>query len=507
MGDGHIEKLTAKIRWFIVGWFAASGLLLLLAVWVVERYLPAANDLKFAALGCLWLVVCGFVGLWVADRVSQPLRFLAEAILHISPGEHLVASPNLDKLRLGRELVTTLARQVYEFASAGSKDMPANSNEAIIQQIPLPVLGLGSNGVIVLANTTAAQYSGQEEGVVGKDFYSTYELYFSGGTDLKTWLKTCQESSVSATASWERVRLHIPGINEPKYFDMAASFSKGNPSGAEVLLTLFDHTATYSKEDASISFIALAVHELRTPLTILRGYIEAFDEELGQSLNPEMKTFMQRMEASAETLSAFVSNILNVARVEQNQLSLQLREENWTSLLETIVADMRLRAQVRGISINLQVAPGLPSVAADRVSIAEVVNNLLDNAIKYNKPGSATIEVAAGLNNEGLVETTVRDFGVGIPTGVMPGLFEKFARNHRNRAAVAGTGLGLYLSKALVTAHEGHIWVRSKEGEGTTFGFTLLPYARLAEEQKNSDNSAITRKSHGWIKNHSMYRR
>ncbi len=87
----------------------------------------------------------------------------------------------------------------------------------------------------------------------------------------------------------------------------------------------------------------------------------------------------------------------------------------------------------------------------------------------------------------------------------MPHLFEKFYRSHRSRNQVGGTGLGLYLSKAIVDAHGGRLWVRSREGQGSTFGFTVQPYTNLADKQKNGDD--ITRGAHGWIKNHSLYSR
>ncbi len=382
-----------------------------------------------------------------------------------------------------------------------------NIDSLLLRQIPLPLIGLDSQLVVVFANPLAEQYSQQATGLMGKHIYNGFEMTFADPTDtLDTWLQTCRDSSVTANHAWERVRLQRPNQTQPSYFDLSASYSQHNPSGAEVMLVFFDHTDSYSQQDTSISFIALAVHELRTPLTILRGYIEAMGEELEGKLTPQTTTFMQRMDASAESLSAFVSNILNVAHVEQDQLSLQLREENWAELLERTVADMRLRAQVQAISIELKVEPNLPSVAADRVSIAEVINNLLDNAIKYSKGKSEHIFVVSKLNAEGLVETTIQDFGVGIPTEVMPTLFEKFARNHRNRATVAGTGLGLYLSKSLVRAHQGNLWVRSHEGQGSTFGFTVLPYNRLADTSKSSDNDKITAHPHGWIKNHSMTR-
>jgi two-component system sensor histidine kinase VicK len=139
------------------------------------------------------------------------------------------------------------------------------------------------------------------------------------------------------------------------------------------------------------------------------------------------------------------------------------------------------------------------------VSIGQVVNNLLDNAIKYSGE-SKTMQITARIGKSGLIETLVRDFGVGIPTSVLPTLFEKFQRSHRNSAQIGGTGLGLYLSKAIVKAHGGQIWVASTEGKGSTFGFSLLPYSQIADELKDSA-ADITRTAHGWIKNHSLYRR
>src|SRR5262249_15536139 len=158
------------------------------------------------------------------------------------------------------------------------------------------------------------------------------------------------------------------------------------------------------------------------------------------------------------------------------------------------------------ITLKLHIADGLPTVGADRLSMQEVVSNLIDNAIKYSGQ-SKEILIDAHMNAEGYVETTVQDKGVGVPASIMPNLFTKFYRDHRNRAQIGGTGLGLYLCKAFVSAHGGNIWVKSHEGQGSTFGFTLVPYTKLADEVKNNANQEITRSAHGWIKNHSLYRR
>ncbi|MEK7059741.1 MAG: ATP-binding protein, partial [Patescibacteria group bacterium] len=320
------------------------------------------------------------------------------------------------------------------------------------------------------------------------------------------WLKEAKAKSATAVSSWERVRLNLRDDHPVRLFDLAAYYNRNNTEHNETMLVLFDHTKEYSQDDQAVSFMALSVHELRTPLTLLRGYIEVFEDELGKDIkDPELQGFMLKMHAMAEQLTAFVNNILNVARVDNDQLELKLESEDWSTTLKSSIEMLSLRAKVRDITLKCSIAQDLPAVAVDRLSIREVINNLIDNAIKYSG-SSKVIEIKTYINREGLVETTIQDFGLGISTSILPNLFSKFYRDHRNRAQIGGTGLGLYLSKAIVTAHGGNLWVRSHEGEGSTFGFTLIPYDKMANNLKSKD-SEITRGAHGWIKNHSLYRR
>jgi signal transduction histidine kinase len=146
----------------------------------------------------------------------------------------------------------------------------------------------------------------------------------------------------------------------------------------------------------------------------------------------------------------------------------------------------------------------LPAAAADRITALEIINNLVDNAIKYSDRSDRII-ITAAVNKDGMIETSIQDFGIGIPTAVIGNLFQKFHRSHKSRSQVGGTGLGLYLTKALVTAHGGNIWVHSKEGQGSTFSFTISPYDHIKDQVKQGEDGII-REAHGWIKNHSLYR-
>jgi signal transduction histidine kinase len=376
-----------------------------------------------------------------------------------------------------------------------------------MNNLPLPLLVLDKEQNIVFSNEAASSYLGREKAdIQNKNVYSVLDMSFPSDDTFDSWLNTSQVNSATSSRLWERVRLNVTDNQPTRLFDLAGYYNKDNSTGNETMMVLFDHTSQYSQDDQAVSFIALSVHELRTPLTVLRGYIEAFEEEFEGKLSPELQDFMYKMQATAQQLAAFVNNILNVARVDEDQLVLSLNEASWNEVVEAAVATMSLRAQVRGITLETNLADNLPTVGVDRVSIHEVINNLIDNAIKYTGK-STKIIVTTTLNKEGMVETTVTDHGVGIPENIMGNLFTKFYRDHRNRAQIGGTGLGLYLSKSIITAHGGNIWVRSKVGEGSTFGFTLLPFTELAAERKNSDNTEIVRGAHGWIKNHSLYRR
>lgn len=474
--------------------------------------LKLAVDFGFAAIIAVISIV--IISVLLSKLVIQPINYMRQAILHLSP--HSTSpekAPDVKQLRVGQQLITNLVGQVYEIARVGHASNAIDSKSEslshsfIANSMPLPLFVLDKDETIKFVNRAAAEYIGiATTDLIGKNIYMVLDLAFPSEDTFDKWLKTVKQKTATASNSWERVRLSVRENHPMLMFDLAAYYNQGNSDGNTTMIVLFDHTKQYSQDDQAVSFIALSVHELRTPLTLLRGYIEVFNEELKGKVSPELEGFLDKMRASSDQLTAFVSNILNVARIDDDQLELRLTEEDWPIILRKAIEGINLRAKVRDISIELTVQDNLPKVAADRLSIQEVINNLIDNAIKYSGD-SKTIKIETKLNAEGFVETTVQDFGLGITTSIMPNLFTKFYRDHRNRAQIGGTGLGLYLSKAIVTAHGGNLWVRSVEGKGSTFGFTLLPFEQFERADKKEEDDEIVRSAHGWIKNHSYYRR
>lgn len=511
----HLQNFTSQFRnrLFIV--LTINSGVLFGGWWLADKYLIAEPDLMMAFLASVAVISIGVLGWLSAKYLIQPLDFIWKSILHVAPDTANTPAPDLKKVLYGRELVTALVTHVYQLAnvvSAVEKTAGKTADlraEFIANSLPLPVTVLNKEMDIIFANDALLQYTNRAgEEVTGQNVYSILDMSFTNEHTFDRWLEKARADKVTATRTWERVRLNVPEAKEPRLFDLVAYYNKNNPNGFEIMLVLFDRTRQYNQDDQAMSFVALAVHELRTPLTLLRGYIDVFEEELGGKLDEEMTGFMRKMKVAAQQLANFTTNVLNVSRFENDQLVLSLQEEKWSPLLQSAVNDMQLRAGVNGVSIKAQLDDNLPLVGADAVSIYEVITNLLDNAIKYSsKSASKEILVRSYVTTDGLIETTVQDFGVGIPESAMGNLFDKFYRDYHNRDKVGGTGMGLYISKAIITAHGGNIWVRSKEGQGTTFGFTLLPYAKLADEQKKGDNADVTRTAHGWIKNHSLYRR
>lgn len=512
----YLQKLIQQVKLIL---FVALLLdnILLFTVWYtakVQYHLPLSVIMAILLFGGLLitLILAGVIG----SFIMQPIRLLWQTILHVSPHEHELSTiPRSTTFWLGKDLVANLTGQIYQLVNVASelekvtKSAPPDLHKnTVANNLPLPLVILDKDETIIFANNAMLLYVGKHEAdVIHQNVYSVLDLSFTADqTSFDTWLAEAKKNSVTDTQTWDRVRLPRPDNLPPLQFDLAAYYNKANPEYIETMLLFFDHTLKYAEDDQAISFVALAVHELRTPLTLLRGYVEVLDRELEGHLDAEMSDFLHKMKAASQQLSAFVNNILNVARIEGDQLTLRLHEENWAEIVDSSVNALRLRAQVRGIELTCAVSDDLPTVGVDRISVYEVMNNLIDNAIKYSGKGKKII-VNSSLGKDGLVETTVQDFGVGIAESVVPTLFNRFQRNYHNRTIIGGTGLGLYLSKAIVSAHGGNIWVRSKEGQGTTIGFTIMPYATLSEEQKNDPNSEIIRNAHGWIKNHSLYRR
>jgi len=221
-------------------------------------------------------------------------------------------------------------------------------------------------------------------------------------------------------------------------------------------------------EKARRNQTADVAHELRTPLTVIQGALEAMLD----GVYPTDRENLQAALTQTRTLSRLVEDLRLLALADAGQLRLHTAPLDLCPFLREIIETHRIQAQERGVDLVLEMPASLPLVEADRDRLAQVMGNLLSNALRYvSEEGHVTVRAEAQGRE---VIVTVTDDGPGIPPEDLPHLFERFWRGDRaRRRATGGSGLGLTIARELARAHGGRLWAESVEGEGSTFAFAL----------------------------------
>ncbi len=216
--------------------------------------------------------------------------------------------------------------------------------------------------------------------------------------------------------------------------------------------------------------ISTLAHEMRTPLTSIKGYSTALLME-DVTFSPEtQREFLQFIDAECDVLETLIHDFLESAVIDAGMMRLEIQPVKLPPLLKGVVDDIARRTQIHRFVVDF--SKRFPILDADPDRIAQVLRNLLDNAVKYSPDGG--LIVVRGEVREDEVVISVADQGVGLTPEHLNRLFEKYFRARSGPARhVAGTGLGLRIARAIVESHGGRIWAESQLGVGTTFYFTL----------------------------------
>ncbi len=216
-------------------------------------------------------------------------------------------------------------------------------------------------------------------------------------------------------------------------------------------------------------FVALVSHELRTPLTSIIGYIQLLRDERASGLDTDH--FAQVIERNAERLLRLVGDLLFLSQMQSGQLALELRDTDLAGLAVEAVEEARPEAQRKHVDLDLS-ATAVPRLAVDPTRIAQLLGNLISNAVKFTPPGGKVGVTLAVEGGEAVLG--VADTGIGIRAADRERIFERFFRTEAaTRRVIPGSGLGLTISRAIVQAHGGTITVRGDEAHGSTFTVRL----------------------------------
>lgn len=219
-------------------------------------------------------------------------------------------------------------------------------------------------------------------------------------------------------------------------------------------------------------FVSIASHQLKTPLAEINWEIELLISKNQEGLNEKQKALLHDIAKSNAKMARLVNDLLDVARIEQGKLTLMREKADVFGLISKVVENNEILARANNAEIKVERPEKLPEILLDRRRISVVLDNLISNAIKYiKKKGLVEISVFQKDNN---IIVSVKDNGIGIPQYQHENVFEKFFRSdNAARYQVAGTGLGLYISKNIVEQSGGNIWFKSELGSGSEFCFSL----------------------------------
>jgi two-component system, OmpR family, phosphate regulon sensor histidine kinase PhoR len=397
------------------------------------------------------------VALFVAERTARPLGNLTAVVRQLAAGDlsaRLFPTTGDEVGQLTRAFNDMTEQLVEKVTSLGEE---RSRLATILAHMADGVLITDEQGRVQLLNPAAMRLLqiGREEALMRSlaEVLRHYQL-------IDLWQR-CRESG--------REQVELLEVERQRLFLQAIVTPIPEMGRRSYLVILQDLTQIRRLETVRRDFISNISHELRTPLAGLRALVETLrDGALDDP--PAAARFLDRIEVEVDALTQMVQELLELARIESGKAPLRLEVTSLLAVIFSVAERLQPQAVRAGVALTVDLPDQLSPVMADPLRVQQVVTNLVHNAIKFTPP-DGRIQVSVHRDGHELV-VTVSDTGVGVPPGDLVRIFERFYKTDRARSG-GGTGLGLAIVKHIVQAHGGRVWVKSKEGKGSDFFFTL----------------------------------
>lgn len=455
---------------------------------VVEQ--PAAIALAEFDRITQFALILFAVGVGVSLIVAYLLsRRLTTSIAALVKGTQIIGKGNFDYRPEvhSHDEIADLADSFYQMAqqvkqSIQSLQKERNVIEAernklsfVISGIQDAVIAVDLNRTITLINRAAEEIlSLKSSDVVGKTITQVLELH--NGTepiDVSEYCPINNEDVDSIVFTKENVKLTKQNKQDLYINIVTGKIKGGAATNLGCIITLHNVSKEMQLEEMKLDFVSMAAHELRTPLTAIRGYLSVFTMENQDRFDAEQNSFLNRIKISTQRLNSLVENLLNVTKIERHGLNIDKKPVDWVPHVKELLLDFDNLAKEQKVELHFTEPTGvIPKLVIDSLKIDEVLSNLVTNAVNYTPAGGHVTVVIEQKGKE--IITSVKDDGPGIPETALPHLFTKFFRvSGKLEQGSKGTGLGLFISKAIIEMHKGRIWVESTFGQGSTFSFAL----------------------------------
>lgn len=415
----------------------------------------------------------------------KPLQDLIKASENLGAGNFnqridIRSGDEFESVGKSFNLMATKISQTFQYLEK-EKDLAiaerGKLNE-VLSSIVDGIIALDFNKNIMLANKSAEEITGFTESELAGHPIDQLVHLFSDTDEILS--KTYCSNSFNQTA-----KLVGKEGKQTKINLLTAQLNGSVQTNISCILIMHDIAKEEELEKMRLDFVSMASHELRTPLTSIIGYLSVFlGENKGKVPDTELD-LLQKSLTSAQQLLTLVGNLLNVNKIEREQMSVSAQTLDYLPIVSKVVDDLKSQAVQKSVILNYTPPLQLPKVLADPIRTSEVITNLLANAINYTNAGGK-VEVSLTVSPNELT-TTISDTGVGIPKEAIPHLFNKFFRvSNQTQQASKGTGLGLFISKSIIEKLGGKIWVESEMGKGSKFSFTLPLAERKSAGTLNS---------------------
>ena len=397
------------------------------------------------------------LGYYLARRTSRSVRAVAEAAGRLASGdmEQRVEALSQDETRELAEAFNSMATSLRTNIQDLSNERDKLS--AVLETMGDGVVVIGPGDQVELLNTAGEALLG----VGGSTSEGARFMEVVRDHELQRLVSLCQETG-------QRQNGEVELLQRGRFLSCIATPLSGDGSPG-VLLTLHDLTRIRQVETTRREFVSNVSHELRTPLAAVRVMAETLESGALEEENVA-RDFVRRIQGEIDRMNSMVEDLLELARLEAGQATLDLTPVDLGSLMEGVLSQFQSQADVKSVRIGMTVSDDTPPVLGDEEKLRQVLSNLLENALKFTLvEGAVTMSARA---EGGAVIVSVSDNGAGIPEEHVPHIFERFYKVDRSRRD-GGTGLGLAIVKHIVQAHDGEVWVESREGGGSTFSLRL----------------------------------
>lgn len=346
---------------------------------------------------------------------------------------------------------------------------------AIISNIYTPVIVLDKDNKITLFNPSAEKFLGMQAADLGMKISSEKNFSINNFKPVirNKIISYKVQKNESSTLITEELR--IEHNKEQLVYKVITSNVVGeNGQFLGIMKIFYDLTREAEIDKLKSEFVSVAAHQLRTPLSAIKWIIKMVIDGDAGKLNPEQLELLQRGYKSNERVIKLVDDLLNVSRIEEGRFGFVFKDADFGEILDTVVDNSASVIAKNHLKLIVNKPKILPKIHMDPERIILVFQNLVDNAAKYT-PEFGQIQITLEvLEKEGVLKTSIKDQGVGIPKADQAKLFSKFFRAaNAVRLETEGTGLGLFIAKNIVEKHDGNIGIESEEGKGTEVFFSL----------------------------------